>query len=97
MTGPNMTFEFLPVQSAIALLATFIVAYVLAHHLGKREAVLLAGLAVPAAVIGIGLYHVATAPEVPRGMIVLVTLCVAAAASPFTLMTSRVAVGLVRG
>ena len=97
MTGPYMTIKFLPVPCAVALLITAAVAYLLARRFEKWPAVLLAGLAIPAALVGIGLYHAATSPDGPRAMLLIGTLCVAAAAAPFTLIVSRLAVGFARG
>jgi hypothetical protein len=98
MTGAQLTLEFAPVSAVVALLVTVAIAYLLGSRLEKWPAVLIAGLALPMAVLILGGYHAATAPDdFPRGMILIATLGVAAATSPITLIVSYLAAGFARG
>jgi hypothetical protein len=98
VTDPRFTFQLLPVPAAVALIVTALIAYVLGRRLSLWPAVLVAGLALPMLVVGIGIYHAATtaADDAPRGSILVAALCVAAAVTPLTLMVSRFAVGYAR-
>lgn len=97
MTRAHLTFEFAPVSAAAALLITAGLAYLLGRRLEQWPAVLIAGLAIPAAIIVIGAYHAATAPDdIPRRLLLIVGLCGAAAASPVTLGVSYLAAGFAR-
>jgi hypothetical protein len=98
MTVPHLTFQILPVPTAIALIVTALLAYALGRRLELWPAVLIAGSAVPVAVVGIGIYHAAAAgpDDAPRAWILIVTAGVAAATSAVTLIVSRLAVGFAR-
>jgi hypothetical protein len=98
MTDPRWTFQFLAVPTAVALIITALIAYFLGRRLELWPAVLIAGLALPVAMLGKGIYHAATAgsDDAPGGLILIAALGLAAAASPVTLIVSRLAVGYAR-
>lgn len=97
MTDPPVTFQFLPVPAAAALIVTALIAYLLGRRLEPWPAVIIAGLAVPIALLGMGIYHAATTPAAAhRRFLLIAGLGVAATVSPVTLIVSRLAVGYAR-
>ena len=98
MTDLRWTFQILAVPTVVALIVTALLAYLLGRRLELRPAVFIGGLALPVAIMGMGIYHAATAgfDDAPGGLILVSALSLAAAASPVTLIVSRLAVGYAR-
>ena len=89
------TFTVLLVPSIVALLATAAIAYFLGPRLKRPlSAVLIAGFAVPTAIMMVALYVVATdGPDgPPPGMVLLGAMFVGGVLTPITLLVSGLAV-----
>jgi hypothetical protein len=97
MTDPQVTFQFHPVPTAVMLIVTAVIAYFLGRRLERWTAVLAAGLAAPALLIAMGIFHAATAADdFPPGLILAGFLVGAAATSSLTLVVSYFVVGYAR-
>lgn len=99
MSDATISFTFLPVSTLVALLATAAFAYILGRRLkDARAAVVIAGLALPVAVMIAAFYGVSTddVDGPPPGMILLGALAIAAIATPVTLIVSGLVVRYAR-
>jgi len=95
MPNAAVMFTILPVSAVVALLVTVAIAYFLGRRLKQQLlAILIAGFALPVAMMLSALYAVSTdQPDgPPPGMMLLGALSVVAVVTPITLILSGLAV-----